>query len=114
MKNENVKLAYKGECKEEEPEEPEEPEPKPCACPEIYSPVCGRDGKTYSNSCQCRCKNVHIRHPGRCRPIHHWPPHHLPPYHFPLPPYHHPHPYPRPHPRPHPYPHPKPNPKTCA
>lgn len=29
-----------------------------CICMEIYQPVCGKDGKEYSNSCYADCANV--------------------------------------------------------
>merc|ERR1719271_894852 len=32
--------------------------PKGCACPKIYKPVCGKDGKQYGNSCIAKCQKV--------------------------------------------------------
>jgi len=29
-----------------------------CVCPEVYSPVCGENKKTYSNSCLAECDDV--------------------------------------------------------
>jgi hypothetical protein len=35
-------------------------------CPEIYAPVCGVDGKTYSNTCFAKQHCVQIKHEGEC------------------------------------------------
>ena len=39
-----------------------------CACPLVYSPVCGVDGRTYSNKCIAGCENVEVAYDGACRP----------------------------------------------
>ena len=48
-------------------------EPKcPQACPKIYRPVCGSDGKTYPNECVLKVnacvneENITVVHEGSC------------------------------------------------
>jgi len=41
-------------------------EEKQAACIEVWDPVCGKDGKTYSNACFAKIAGVEIAHQGIC------------------------------------------------
>lgn len=44
-----------------------EADARTCICPKNFSPVCGKNGVSYSNACSAKCLGIQVAYPGRCR-----------------------------------------------
>ncbi len=60
-------LQYIGTCRNEDlPDKEDKPKIDGCSCITVYHPICGENGKTYSNGCFAKCAGVRVKYEDKC------------------------------------------------
>lgn len=64
--NPGVQIAYRGDCLNSPPVGGNTTDPNQTVCSTLYYPVCGADGKSYTNNCQATLAGTSVAYNGLC------------------------------------------------